>query len=345
MTIRDGQSVAETVRELRARPEVATAAPNPIARASALRPARPRHSRGVAGGWQQLQWNFLAGRRRQRAGRLAAPDRRRPPRRPGRRRRGARHRRRLLQPRALPALGRVASRRTVRCRRSPDFHGGDFVRGYDFVDRRPPAQRRERPRHARRGHDRRGRRQRRRRHRARLRRADHAGAGARPARRGRQRDDLGRHPLRRPPRRRGDQPLVRVRHPGHAQPDPGHHRRPALRAPQGRARGRRRRATPPRAAVAYPARATDVLSVGATTQHLCVAEYSNTGANLDLTAPGGGADAVMPGRSQLPARASPPGGNIFQMTFEGSPRRFGLPARRTWAPRWPPRTCPPPPRS
>ena len=41
LTIRDGQSVAETLRELRARPEVATAAPNPVARATAFIPADP----------------------------------------------------------------------------------------------------------------------------------------------------------------------------------------------------------------------------------------------------------------------------------------------------------------
>ena len=58
LTIRDGQSVTETLRELRARPEVATAAPNPIARVSAFVPPDPGNA-GVAGGWQQLQWNFL----------------------------------------------------------------------------------------------------------------------------------------------------------------------------------------------------------------------------------------------------------------------------------------------
>ena len=54
--------------------------------------------------------------------------------------------------------------------------------------------------------------------------------------------------------------------------------------------------------VAYPARASQVLSVGATTQHGCVAEYSNNGANLDIVAPGGGEDAAHPRRSELPAR-------------------------------------------
>ena len=45
------------------------------------------------------------------------------------------------------------------------------------------------------------------------------------------------------------------------------------------------------ASVAYPARARHVLSVGATTEHGCQADYSNTGGQLDIVAPGGGPDA------------------------------------------------------
>lgn len=78
------------------------------------------------------------------------------------------------------------------------------------------------------------------------------------------------------------------------------------------------------AAVAYPARSSDVLSVGATTQHGCQADYSNEGSDLDIVAPGGGVDAALegdPGCRPL----EPPGLDIFQMTFTSSPRRFGLP--------------------
>src|SRR3712207_8228522 len=39
-------------------------------------------------------------------------------------------------------------------------------------------------------------------------------------------------------------------------------------------------------AVAYPARANQVLSVGAVTENGCVAAYSNTGSDLDIVAPG-----------------------------------------------------------
>jgi serine protease len=78
------------------------------------------------------------------------------------------------------------------------------------------------------------------------------------------------------------------------------------------------------AAVAYPARSSDVLSVGATTQFGCQADYSNEGADLDLVAPGGGIDAALQGDPACVARRT--GMDIFQMTFRpSSPGRFLLP--------------------
>jgi serine protease len=77
-------------------------------------------------------------------------------------------------------------------------------------------------------------------------------------------------------------------------------------------------------AVAYPARARTVISVGATTDHLCLAEYSNDGPGLDLVAPGGGSDMIG-GADASCLEASGGGRDIYQMTFAGSPRRFGLP--------------------
>lgn len=79
------------------------------------------------------------------------------------------------------------------------------------------------------------------------------------------------------------------------------------------------------AAIAYPARASHVIAVGASTEHGCLANYSNDGPGLTLVAPGGGADADLPDdpncRPELPA-----GRDVFQMTFTGSsPRRFGFP--------------------
>jgi serine protease len=80
--------------------------------------------------------------------------------------------------------------------------------------------------------------------------------------------------------------------------------------------------------VAYPARAAEVLSVGATTEHGCLADYSNSGSSLDLVAPGGGKDAVIdtdPNCQALDRR----GRDIVQMTFKPSTGVFGLPGRYT----------------
>jgi serine protease len=78
------------------------------------------------------------------------------------------------------------------------------------------------------------------------------------------------------------------------------------------------------AAVAYPARSSAVMSVGATTQHGCQADYSNEGQDLDIVAPGGGMDAALDG-DPLCRPDDPPGLDIFQVTFTGSVRRFGIP--------------------
>ncbi len=80
------------------------------------------------------------------------------------------------------------------------------------------------------------------------------------------------------------------------------------------------------AAIAYPAKAPDVISVGATTEHGCLASYSNDGTGLTLVAPGGGADADLPGDPNCRPE-SPAGRDVFQVTFTGSsPRRFGIPS-------------------
>ena len=80
------------------------------------------------------------------------------------------------------------------------------------------------------------------------------------------------------------------------------------------------------AAVAYPARSSDVLSVGATTQHGCQADYSNEGTDLDIVAPGGGVDNALDGDPNC-RPAEPAGLDIFQMTFRHTNgfRQFGLP--------------------
>jgi serine protease len=79
-------------------------------------------------------------------------------------------------------------------------------------------------------------------------------------------------------------------------------------------------------AIAYPARAPYVTAVGATTEHGCLASYSNDGSGLALVAPGGGADANLPGDPNCHPE-QPAGRDIYQVTFTGSsPRRFGFPS-------------------
>lgn len=77
--------------------------------------------------------------------------------------------------------------------------------------------------------------------------------------------------------------------------------------------------------IAYPARATTVISVGATTRDRCLANYSNTSSHLDLVAPGGGDDAALQSDPDCRPDASLP--DIYQETFfNGSnPDHFGLP--------------------
>jgi serine protease len=68
-----------------------------------------------------------------------------------------------------------------------------------------------------------------------------------------------------------------------------------------------------------------VIAVGATTEHGCLASYTNYGGTLTLVAPGGGPDANLPGDPNCHPEL-PPGQDVFQVTFLGtSPRRFGIP--------------------
>jgi serine protease len=77
--------------------------------------------------------------------------------------------------------------------------------------------------------------------------------------------------------------------------------------------------------IAYPARTPGVISVGATTRDRCLADYSNGGSGLDIVAPGGGNDAIMPNEPQChPERSLP---SIYQLTLTSPPHwnRFGYP--------------------
>ena len=80
--------------------------------------------------------------------------------------------------------------------------------------------------------------------------------------------------------------------------------------------------------VAYPARASAAMAVGATTITGCQAYYSNSGSDLDIAAPGGGADAANSDSSWDAIHCDPEGAGrpILQQTFNTSSlRRFGLP--------------------
>ena len=77
--------------------------------------------------------------------------------------------------------------------------------------------------------------------------------------------------------------------------------------------------------MAYPARDHMVISVGATTRDRCLADYSNGGHGLDLVAPGGGQDSSLGSDPDChPQRRLP---SIYQMTFgnQSHPDRFGFP--------------------
>lgn len=77
--------------------------------------------------------------------------------------------------------------------------------------------------------------------------------------------------------------------------------------------------------VPYPARDKFAIAVGASTEHGCLADYSNYGRRIDLVAPGGGADANLPDDPDCRPNA-PPGRDVYQETFtSSSPRIFGFP--------------------
>jgi serine protease len=82
------------------------------------------------------------------------------------------------------------------------------------------------------------------------------------------------------------------------------------------------------AVVAYPARASGVIAVAATTDRGCEADYSNAGTDVDVAAPGGGVDAANNDNPWDLEHCKPdePGRDVFQQTFTTSLKRFGLPS-------------------
>ncbi len=78
------------------------------------------------------------------------------------------------------------------------------------------------------------------------------------------------------------------------------------------------------ATIAYPARDGTVISVGATTDDGCLADFSNDGAGLDVVAPGGGDDSNLP--SDPNCKAGHHGLDVYQETYTKAYRSFGLPS-------------------
>ena len=244
---RRGDTVPEATSALDAQDDVRYAVPNVIAHASGVHAQRPRPRRRPAAG-SASSGTSSAPFGDQRARRLGQPDRRR--RTPGgarRHRRRARHRRRLPDDRG-------------RFRRSPDFVGTRFVRGYDFVDDDAYPDDSN-------GH------------------GTHVagtiaeatnngsaltgiayGATIMPVRvlddagRGRRGDDRRGHPLRRPPRREGHQHVARVRPRRARRREIPERDQRASATPRARACSSSAAAgNEARRAVAYPARAHDVI--------------------------------------------------------------------------------------
>ena len=76
-----------------------------------------------------------------------------------------------------------------------------------------------------------------------------------------------------------------------------------------------------------PAKRYDTLAinVGGTTEHGCLGDYSNHGPGLDVVAPGGGSDAVVPDDPNCQADIAPPGRDISGVSFRAaSPARFEI---------------------
>ena len=311
LQIRDGESVAQTISELERRPGVLSASPNLIAHTSGFAPNDPGQPGGAPGGWQTVQWNFS-----QDFG-VNAPD-------------AWDHLNAVGRPGGLGVKVAVldtgvayASRRGYR--RSPDLLNR-FVKGFDFVDRDAYPDDLN-------GHGT---------HVAStiaettgngfgvtglaygtrimpVRVLDRSGTG----------DSVAISAGIRYAARRGakvinlsfefDSSVTRGQIPDILD---------ALRY------ARRKGALVIGAsgnfsahAVAYPARATHVLSVGATTEHVCQADYSNSGSGLDIAGPGGGLDAEIPGDPNCRPGQEPVGRDIFQVTYTNrSVRSFGLPS-------------------
>lgn len=308
LKIQNGKSIGATIGQLQAQPNVRYAAPDALAHASAFIPNDPGLS-GQPGGWQLLQWNFLA-----QFG-INAPD----------------AWQNLINAGVPGGKGvvvavldtGVAFCTSSRFPRSPDFRGPTFVRGFDFINNNSsPCDRNGHGTHV-------------------------AGTIAEKVNNGIGLTGLAYGARIMPVRvlnNRGEGDAVAIskgirwaaKHGAQVInmslefgigirawqiPDVlsairfAHKKGAVIVSASGNEAAR---------IVSYPARANNVIAVGATTEHRCLADYSNTGQGLDIVAPGGGADA--PDDTNLACDPfGQAGRDIFQMTFVGSTRRFGFP--------------------
>jgi serine protease len=301
--IRDGDSVRKTIAELRDKPGIEYAVPNHIARATQFTPNDPGYRR---------QWNLFepGGIGMPEAWSLAAT---------------------LGAPGGDGALvavldSGVAFERYKRYRRAPDLRRKTFVRGYDFIDRdRHPNDVFGHGTHVA----------------GTIAQATNNGVGAAGVAYGarimplRVLDSAGSgdslaiaKAIRYAARRNADVINLSLEFELDVVPSEipdilaairfAHRRDSLVVAAAGNGFGRR---------VAYPARADQVIAVGATTRSGCRSDYSNGGPDLDLVAPGGGVDAE-PRATQEVEVCNPnsPSDWIFQETFRGEGvQEFGMP--------------------
>ena len=310
LAIEDGESVRETLAELRARDDVAYAVPDYEVRAAAFIPNDPGRTR-EAGGWRRLQWNFFGP-----AG-VNAPDA-------------------WELARALGAPGGrgavvavvdsgVAYERRGRFRRASDLYAGRFVKPYDFVENdRHPNDEESHGTHV-------------------------AGTIAQKTNNGAGVTGLAYGvkimPLRVLNSQGGGRASYIARAIRYAARNGADvinmsvefdllQKASGIPEVIAAMRYARKKGAVMVAAsgndftnrVTYPARDPRVIAVGATTDNLCKADYSNTGREIDIVAPGGGDDAPLTDNRADRAACDPSsrGRAIYQQTFTTSYRRFGL---------------------
>ena len=310
LEIADGETVEETLDELRRRDDVVYAVPDYEVRAAAFIPNDPGRTR-EAGGWRRLQWNFFGP-----AG-VGAPD-------------AWEYARAMGAPGGRGAVvavvdSGVAYERRGRFRRAPDLYAGRFVKPYDFVENdRNPNDEESHGTHvagtiAQKTNNRSG--------------VTGLAYGVKimPLRvlnaQGGGRASYIARAIRYAARNKADVINMSVEF-DLLQKASGI---PEVIAAM---RYARKKGVVMVAAsgndftnrVTYPARDPRVIAVGATTDNLCKADYSNTGPQIDLVAPGGGDDASLTDNPADRSACDPAsrGREIYQQTFTTSYQRFGL---------------------